>query len=40
MGGPRPIVCGERVVWINRALVEQQVPLTPLTPLTPPRSPE
>lgn len=28
------IVCGDRVVWINRALVEQQVPLTP------PRSPE
>ncbi len=34
------IVCGERVVWINRALVEQEVPLTPLTPVTPPRSPE
>jgi hypothetical protein len=28
------IVCGDRVVWINRALVEQQVPLNP------PRSPE
>jgi hypothetical protein len=28
------IACGDRVVWINRALVEQQVPLTP------PRSPE